>query len=152
MTEIGKYHELAKDAGNRLRAYILSVSSGATGVFFLALTKQDKVALSCMEKWFLSLSLLAFVITVALCLYELRIDAQRFFCLAKELEKEEGSVSRFFLQPVHLTLSVSSNTTAWPAPQQRFGLYVKQSTGYVPCALPGFLFALPPGFRHIRDK
>jgi len=32
--EIAKYHELAKDAGNRLRAYILSVSSGAM-VFFL---------------------------------------------------------------------------------------------------------------------
>ncbi|WP_262360752.1 hypothetical protein [Vibrio cholerae] len=39
--EINQYHGLAKDAGNRLRAYILSVSSGATGVFFLALSKDS---------------------------------------------------------------------------------------------------------------
>lgn len=39
MDEISKYHGLAKDAGNRLRSYILSVSSGATGVFFLALNQ-----------------------------------------------------------------------------------------------------------------
>jgi len=36
-----KYHNLAKDAGNKLRAYILSVASGGTGIFFLALTKTD---------------------------------------------------------------------------------------------------------------
>ncbi len=31
------YHALAKDAGNRLKGYIVGYSSGATGVFFLAL-------------------------------------------------------------------------------------------------------------------
>lgn len=90
MDEILKYHELAKDAGNRLRAYILSVSSGATGVFFLALTKTGKTPLTCSEKWLLSIALVSFVITVFLCLYELRIDAQRFFSLAKELSKPES--------------------------------------------------------------
>ncbi|WP_111638940.1 hypothetical protein [Marinomonas shanghaiensis] len=90
MDEISKYHELAKDAGNRLRAYILSVSSGATGVFFLALTnKTDKNPLACSEKWLLSIALIAFVLTVVLCLYELRMDAKRFFSLAKELSKPE---------------------------------------------------------------
>ena len=87
--EIFKYHELAKDAGNRLRSYILSVSSGATGVFFLALTAGGERVLSASEKWLLVLALLAFVATVGLCLYELRIDAKRFFALAKELEKPE---------------------------------------------------------------
>lgn len=87
--EIFNYHELAKDAGNRLRSYILSVSSGATGVFFLALTAGGERALSVPEKWLLVLALLAFVTTVGLCLYELRIDAKRFFALAKELEKPE---------------------------------------------------------------
>lgn len=89
MEEISKYHALAKDAGNRLRAYILSVSSGATGVFFLALTKAENKPLNCTEKWLLSIALVSFVITVFLCLYELRIDAQRFFFLAKELGKSE---------------------------------------------------------------
>lgn len=90
MEEISKYHELAKDAGNRLRSYILSVSSGATAVFFLALTKTDKNQLSCSEKWLLSIALISFVITVALCLYELRVDAKRFFALATELSKPEN--------------------------------------------------------------
>lgn len=90
MDEISKYHELAKDAGNRLRAYILSVSSGATGVFFLALTKTDESLLNYSEKWLLSIALIAFVTTVCLCLYELRVDAKRFFLLAKELEKTES--------------------------------------------------------------
>lgn len=89
MSEIQKFHELAKDAGNRLRSYILTVSSGATGVFFLALTKSETSPLSSSEKWLLSIALINFVLTVALCLYELRIDAQRFFMLAKELEKPE---------------------------------------------------------------
>jgi hypothetical protein len=31
------FHALAKDAGNRLKAYILAYASGATGVFFLSL-------------------------------------------------------------------------------------------------------------------
>jgi hypothetical protein len=87
MDEISKYHGLAKDAGNRLRSYILSVSSGATGVFFLALTKTEKNPLTSSEKWLLAVALIAFVTTVILCLYELRIDAKRFFLLARELSK-----------------------------------------------------------------
>lgn len=91
--EIAKYHELAKDAGNRLRAYILSVSSGATGVFFLALTKSSGSELSVTDKWLLLVALISFVVTVGLCLYELRIDAKRFFALATELKKPESEQS-----------------------------------------------------------
>lgn len=93
MSEIDKFHSLAKDAGNRLRAYILSVSSGATGVFFLALTQTNKTPISCYDKWLLSIGLISFVLTVAICLYELRIDAKRFFNLAKELEKPKDQQS-----------------------------------------------------------
>ncbi len=89
MSEINTYHSLAKDAGNRLRSYILSVASGAAGVFFLALTKSEAGKFTSCEKWLLLIALIGFVLTVGLCLYELRIDAQRFFSLAKELEKPE---------------------------------------------------------------
>ncbi|MFD1008427.1 hypothetical protein [Oceanisphaera ostreae] len=87
MSEIQSFHDLAKDAGNRLRAYILSVSSGATGIFFLALTNTEGSSLQNTEKWLLGIAIICFVMTVTLCLYELRIDAKRFFALAKELKK-----------------------------------------------------------------
>lgn len=89
MSEADTYHSLAKDAGNRLRTYILSVASGATGVFFLVLTKPEAGKFSSYEKWLLLVALVGFVLTVGLCLYELRIDAKRFFGLAKELKKPE---------------------------------------------------------------
>lgn len=89
MEEINTYHNLAKDAGNKLRAYILSMSSGATGVFFLALTRSDVHKFTSYEKWLLLSTLLAFVLTVIMCLFELRIDAKRFFELAKQLEKSK---------------------------------------------------------------
>ncbi|MDC9714202.1 MAG: hypothetical protein PSN36_00030 [Gammaproteobacteria bacterium] len=82
--EITQYHQLAKDAGNKLKSYIFSLSSGATGVFFFLLIKNEG-----NFKSILSIALLFFVFTIALCLYELRVDAQRFFLLARELEKEE---------------------------------------------------------------
>lgn len=58
MDEITEYHELAKDSGNRLRAYILSVSSGATGIFFLAFTGTEKTPLSSCEKGLLLTALI----------------------------------------------------------------------------------------------
>ncbi len=82
--EITQYHQLVKDAGNKLKSYVFSLSSGATGVFFFLLIKNEG-----NFKYILSITLLFFVFTITLCLYELRIDAQRFFLLAKELEKEE---------------------------------------------------------------
>jgi hypothetical protein len=87
--ESERFHDLAKDAGNKLRAYILSVSSGATGIFFLALTSSSNSSYTMLEKWLLVIGLLSFVATVAICLYELRVDAQRFFFVAKELEKQD---------------------------------------------------------------
>ena len=87
--ESSTFHALAKDAGNRLRAYILSVSSGATAVFFFSLTQAKTDQFSDTEKWLLGLALFCYMATVALCLFELRVDARRFFALTKELRKPE---------------------------------------------------------------
>ena len=89
MREVDVYHQLAKDAGNRLRSYILSVSSGACGVFFFSLTNSTSSQYSSMERVTLVVALVAFLSTAGLCLWELRVDAKRFFALAKEIEKPE---------------------------------------------------------------
>jgi hypothetical protein len=85
-----EYHERAKDAGNSLRAYILSYASGATAVFFLALTGKDLPTFSAAEKTLLIIALLLYVATALLCLYELHVDARRFFFIAKQLELPES--------------------------------------------------------------
>ncbi|MEM9237657.1 MAG: hypothetical protein AAGB14_12835 [Verrucomicrobiota bacterium] len=85
------FHGLAKDAGNRLLAYILSVASGGTGVFFLSLSGSDLPDYSTAERVCLLISLAAYVVTVVLCLLELRVDARRFFELAKKIESGEAN-------------------------------------------------------------
>jgi hypothetical protein len=80
------FHKWAKDAGNKLRAYILSYASGATAVFFLALTGKDVGAFSRQEKWLLIVALVLYISTAILCLFELHIDSRRFFFIAKQLE------------------------------------------------------------------
>jgi len=79
------FHKWAKDAGNKLRAYMLSYSSAATGVFFLALTGKD-VSFDRTDKILLGVALLMYVATTVLCLIELRVDARRFFHVAKQLD------------------------------------------------------------------
>ncbi|TQV62359.1 MAG: hypothetical protein FNT29_09420 [Halothiobacillaceae bacterium] len=76
------FHALAKDAGNRLKNYILGYASGATGVFFLALSGDNVGSYSLFQQFCLIVALVFFVATVALCLYELHIDARRFFNIA----------------------------------------------------------------------
>src|SRR5260221_4818765 len=87
------FHKWAKDAGNKLRAYVLSYASGATAVFFLALTGKDVSAFSFHEKWLLIVALLLYVSTAVLCLYELNVDARRFFFVAKQLDLPETEQS-----------------------------------------------------------
>jgi hypothetical protein len=84
------FYTWAKDAGNKLRAYVLSYASGATAVFFLALTGKDLGTFSPQEKWLLVSALLLYVATAILCLLELNVDARRFFYIAKQLELPEG--------------------------------------------------------------
>jgi hypothetical protein len=87
------FHELAKKAGDKLRAYVLSYASGATAVFFLALTGKDLQTFSTPEKALLIVGLLLFVVTAVLCLYELHIDARRFFHIAKQMERQQDERS-----------------------------------------------------------
>ena len=39
-----KFHDKAKDAGNKLKAYILSIATGSTGVFFFTLERNNRTA------------------------------------------------------------------------------------------------------------
>ena len=89
MAEADDFHRWAKDAGNKLRAYVLSYASGATAVFFLALTGKDLGAFSVGEKSLLIVALLLYVATAIICLYELHVDARRFFAVAKQHERPE---------------------------------------------------------------
>ncbi|MEQ8265021.1 hypothetical protein [Pseudohaliea sp.] len=83
------FHRLAKEAGNRLRGYILAYASGATGVFFLSLSGERGANYEAFEVSCLIFALLMFVTTVAISLLELHIDARRFFYVAKQLEAQE---------------------------------------------------------------
>lgn len=94
------FHKWAKDAGNKLRAYVLSYASGATAVFFLALTSKDVAEFSPWEKTLLLGALIGYVLTALLCLVELPVDARRFFRVAKELEKPESARSWEFNAPM----------------------------------------------------
>lgn len=87
------FHKLAKDAGNRLRAYILTYASAATGVFFLALIGKDANDFSDLQKALLLSALVLYVTTVVICLLELHVDARRFFYIASQLGKPDQEQS-----------------------------------------------------------
>jgi hypothetical protein len=82
-TDTTPFHKNAKDAGNRLAAFVTNFAAGAVAVFFLALT-QTTLRFNPLEKITLILALVAFGITAFLRLYELHIDAKRFFEIAKQ--------------------------------------------------------------------
>ena len=84
------FHKIAKDAGNKLRAYVLTYCSAATGVFFLALAGKESETFTLLQKSLLVSALILFVSTVVICLFELHIDARRFFYMAKQLELPEN--------------------------------------------------------------
>ena len=73
-----------------MRAYILAYSSGATGIFFLALAGKDSVQLTGVHKVLLLSALFFYVTTVVMCLFELQVDARRFFYIATQLERPEN--------------------------------------------------------------
>lgn len=115
-----KYYDLAKDAGNKLRAYILSLASGATGVYVIALSGNEIQNFTTHEKQVLLAAIVFFAITVVICLVELSIDAQRFFHLAqaengKKVGKKKASASRKKFQSyqrIRVKLIYSSYVTA----------------------------------------
>jgi amino acid transporter len=106
------FHNLAKDAGNKLRAYVLSYSSAATGVFFLALTGRDIMIFTPPQKTLLLAALLFYVATAVLCLLELRVDARRFFHIATQLEEGGGWAENQAYRNLRLALIYGSYVTA----------------------------------------
>ena len=84
------FHSLAKEAGNTLKSYILAYASGGTGVFFLALSGSKPTDYTTLQKVYIIGALVFFVVTVAISLFELHIDARRFFNIAKQLERSES--------------------------------------------------------------
>ena len=103
---------LAKDAGNKLRAYILSYSSAATAVFFLALTGRDMDLFTRPQKSLLVVALVLYVATALLCLVELRTDSRRFFHMATQLEAGKGFAENHFYRKLRLGLLYGSYVTA----------------------------------------
>ena len=77
------FHDKAKESGNKLKNYILSLASAATGLFFIQLTNGTKNNFDSSDKWLLCISLFLFAITVFISLIELHIDSKRFFTIAK---------------------------------------------------------------------
>lgn len=88
MSDISIFHKNAKDAGNRLSAFITTSSIGAVAVYFVALI-QGQAKFSVLEQWFLITALLLFVVTFILRCLELHLDAQRFYLTAAQLAKPE---------------------------------------------------------------
>jgi hypothetical protein len=84
-----QFQALAKDAGNKLRAYILGIASGGTAVIFATLTGDNQPTVD-IEKWCLLVALIGFILTAVLSLLELRVDAKRAFHIAKQHEKDES--------------------------------------------------------------
>ena len=103
---------LAKDAGNKLRAYMLSYSSAATAVFFLALTGRDVDLFTRTQKSLLIVALVFYVATALLCLFELRTDARRFFHMATQIEQGGGFAENRFYRKLRLWLIYGSYVTA----------------------------------------
>ena len=103
---------LAKDAGNKLRAYILSYSSAATAVFFLALTGRDLTLFTRPEKILLVVALVLYVTTALLCLLELRTDSQRFFHMATQVEQRGGWKETQYYKRLRLGLIYAYYATA----------------------------------------
>jgi hypothetical protein len=121
------FHKWAKDAGNKLRAYVLSYASGATAVFFLALSSKDVGTFTTLEKTCLIVALLLYVTTTLLCLYELHIDARRFFHVAKQLELPDNERSwkeNDWAKKVRLRLIYSSYISAASATAAVVGFLV----------------------------
>lgn len=87
MTESSAFHAKAKEAGNRLSAFIMNYASAASGLFFWALVQDSATHFSPAMKVTVLSSLVLYVVTVTMCLLELRIDAKRFYAGAKELER-----------------------------------------------------------------
>jgi len=90
MSDPTLFHAKAKEAGNRLSAYVMNYASAASGLFFWALVQDSALNFNLSMKITVLAALVLYVATVAVRLLELHIDAKRFYAGAKELEKAEA--------------------------------------------------------------
>ena len=86
--QINTYHQNAKNAGNRLSAYVTNSCIGAVAVFFLALVDHEQTY-STLEKTMLIIALLGFVFATLARFLELHFDARRFYQLAMQTGSHE---------------------------------------------------------------
>lgn len=86
--QITTYHQNAKNAGNRLSAYVTNSCIGAVAVFFLALVDHEQTY-SNLEKTMLIIALLGFVFATLARFLELHFDARRFYQLAMQTSSHE---------------------------------------------------------------
>lgn len=93
--KISLFHSRAKEAGNRLSTAILTISLGGTAVYFATLTGGTNSSFSIFEKIIVSVGLIMFALTSALCLFELKFDANRFYIAASNLESVEANWEKY---------------------------------------------------------
>jgi hypothetical protein len=81
--QIETFYRYAKEGGDRLRGYMLAGSVLGIGLFmFLPGMPGDSGI-------FMLGAVLAYFVTMVLCLVELRMESVRYYTIAKELEKPE---------------------------------------------------------------
>lgn len=94
MTDSAPFHKLAKEAGNRLSAYVTNCASGAVGVLFLAAMQDSATRLAPWARAWMLAALTLAAVTVGLRLLELHVDARRFYEVARQTEAETPDWAR----------------------------------------------------------
>lgn len=94
MSDSAAFHKLAKEAGNRLSAYITNFASGAVGVLFLAAMQDGAQRLALWPRVWMVAALVLAAATVGLRLLELRVDARRFYEVAVQTAAESPDWAR----------------------------------------------------------
>jgi hypothetical protein len=94
MPDSAPFHKLAKEAGNRLSAYITNFASGAVGVLFLAAMQDSATRLQPWARAWLLAALVLAAATVGLRLLELHVDARRFYEVAKQTDAAQPEWAR----------------------------------------------------------
>ncbi|MDZ8119525.1 hypothetical protein [Pontiella agarivorans] len=86
--KIHEFHNRAKAEGDKLKAYVLSISAAGSGIFFATLSFKD-LSITKTEQALILIGLVFFSLTVVSCLIELHLNAKRYFNHAKAHENPE---------------------------------------------------------------
>ncbi|MCK5003336.1 MAG: hypothetical protein KAS57_09940 [Gammaproteobacteria bacterium] len=91
MSELSQnFHNKAREAGIERRKLIVTLSTGALGIFFLTLTSEKpEPALTPTQQFLVLTSLVGFAVSVLSGVLAWRADAGRFYFAAKRLEEED---------------------------------------------------------------